>query len=87
MCKPLHKPTDNNSNTINTILTVFLPSNTPVCPNYYAYIFLLIKRIGSLEQSFDTQLQNLRQMSPVKETNTDILVESLQDTIQKQKKN
>ena len=90
MCKPLHKPTDNNSNTINTILTVFLPSNTPVSPNYYAYIFLLIKRIGSLEQSFDTQLQNLRQMSPVKETNTnnesDILTESLQDTIHIQKK-
>ena len=90
MCKPLHKPTDNNSNTINTILTVFLPSNTPVCPNYYAYIFLLIKRIGSLEQSFDTQLQNLRQMSPVKETNTnnesDILIESLQDRIHIQKK-
>ena len=90
MCKPLHKPTDNNSNTINTILTVFLPSNTPVCPNYYAYIFLLIKRIGSLEQSFDTQLQNLRQMSPAKETNTnnesDILIESIQDTIHIQKK-
>ena len=95
MCKPLHKPTDNNSNTINTILTVFLPSNTPVCPNYYAYIFLLIKRIGSLEQSFDTQLQNLTQMSPVKsnskETNinneSDILIESLQDTIHILKKN
>ena len=87
MCKPLHKPTDNNSNTINTILTVFLPSNTPVCPNYYAYIFLLIKRTRSLEQSFDTHFQNLRQMSPVKETNTDILIESLQDTIHIQKKN
>ena len=90
MCKPLHKPTDNNSNTINTILTVFLPSNTPVCPNYYAYIFLLIKRIGSVEQSFDTQLQNLRQMSPAKETNTnnesDILIETIQDTIHIQKK-
>ena len=90
MCKPLHKPTDNNSNTINTTLTVSLPSNTPVCPNYCAYIFLLIKRIGSLEQPFDTQLQNLTQMSPVKETNanneSDILIESLQDTIHIQKK-
>ena len=90
MCKPLHKPTDNNSNTINTTLTVSLPSNKPVCPNYYAYIFLLIKRIGSLEQPFDTQPQNLTQMSPVKETNanngSDILIDSLQDTIHIQKK-
>ena len=89
MCKSLHEPTDNNSNTINTIPTVFLPSNTPVCPNCNAYIFFLSEEIGSLEQSFDTQLQNLTQMSPVKpnstETNanseSDILIESLQDTI------
>ena len=87
--RSLHEPTDNNSNTINTTPTVSLP-NTPVCQNYDAYIFLLSEGIGSLEQSFDTQLQNLTQMSPVKETNTnnesDILIESLQDTIHIQKK-
>ena len=88
MCKSLHEPTDNNSNTINTTPTVSLP-NTPVCQNYDAYIFLLSEGIGSLEQSFDTQLQNLTQMSLVKsnskETNanskSDILIESLEDTI------
>ena len=41
MCKSLHRPTDNNSNTINTIPTVSLPSNTHVCPNYNKYISLL----------------------------------------------
>ena len=89
MCKSWHEPTDNNSNTINTTPTVSLPNNTPVCQNYDAYIFLLSEGIGSLEQSFDTQLRNLTQMSPVKsnskETNanneSDILIESLQDTI------
>ena len=55
----LHEPTDTNSNTINTTPTVSLPSNTPVYPNYNAYILLLSKGIGSLEQSSDTHLQNL----------------------------
>ena len=90
MCKSLHEPTDNNSNTINTTPKVSLPSNTPVCPNYDAYIFLLSKGIGLLEQPFYTQLQNLTQMSLVKsnskETNanseSDIeSIESLQHTI------
>ena len=89
MCKSLHEPTDNNSNTINTTPTVSLPSNTPVCPNYDAYIFLLSKGIGLLEQPFYTQLQNLTEKSLVKsiskETNannkSDILIESLEDTI------
>ena len=89
MCKSLHESTDNNSNTINTIPTVSLPDNTPVCQNCDAYTFLLSEGIGSLEQSFDTQLRNVTQMSPVKsnskETNanneSDILIESLQDTI------
>ena len=89
MCKSLHEPTDNNSNTINTTPKVSFPSNTPVCPNYDAYIFLLSKGIGLLEQPFYTQLQNLTQMSLVKsnskETNanskSDILIESLEDTI------
>ena len=90
MCKSLHEATDNNSNTINTTPTVSLPNNTPVCQNYDAYIFLLIEGIGSLEQSFDTQLQNLTQMSLVKsnskETNVNNesgieSIESLQDTI------
>ena len=56
MCKSFHEPTDNNSNTINTIPTVSLPSNTPVCSSYDAYIFLLSEGNDSLEQSFDTQL-------------------------------
>ena len=89
MCKSLHEPTDINSNTISTTAVVSLPNNTPVCQNYDAYIFLLSEGIGSLEQSFDTQLRNVTQMSPVKsnskETNanneSDILIESPQDTI------
>ena len=51
--------------------------------------FILSEGIGSLKQSFDTQIQNLTQMPPVKsnskETNandeSDILIELLQDTI------
>ena len=85
MCKSLHEPTDNNSNTINTTPTISLPNNTPVCQNYDAYIVLLSQGIGSLEQFFHKQLWNLTQMSPVKfnskETNAnnefDILIESL----------
>ena len=90
----MHEPIDNNSYTINTTPTVSLPSNTPACPNYDAYIFLLSEGIDSSEQSFDTQLRNLTQISPVKsnskETNanneSDILIESLQDTIHVLKK-
>ena len=89
LSKLLPESTDNNSNTINTTPTVSLPSNTPVRQNYDTDISLLRERIDSLEQFFDTQLQNLTQMSPVKfnskETNTnsesDILTESLQDAI------
>ena len=33
MCKSLHKPTDNNSNTINITPTESLPGNTTVTPN------------------------------------------------------
>ena len=91
----MHEPADNNSNAINTTPTVSLPNNTPVCPNYDAYIFLLSEGIGSLEQSFDTQLQNITQMSPVKSNSKEaninnessILIESLQDTIYRLKKN
>ena len=51
--------------------------------------FILSEGIGSLKQSFDTQIQNLTQMSPVKsnskETNanndSDILIKSLQNPI------
>ena len=80
LSKSLHKPSYNNSNTINT----------PVCPNYDTDISLLSKGIDSLEQFFDMQLQNLTQMSPVKSTRkgrsctnseSDILIESLQDTM------
>ena len=89
MRKSFHEPTDINSNTINTTPVVSLLNNTPVCQNYDTYIFLLSEGIGSLEQTFGTQLQNLTQMSPVKsnskETNinneSDILIESLQGTI------
>ena len=66
LSKSMHEPTDNNSNTINTIPIVSLPSNIPVCPNYDTDISLLSEGIDSLEQCFDTQLQNLTQMSPVK---------------------
>ena len=89
MCKSLHEPTDNNSNTINTTPSVSLPNNTPVVKTTMHIFFILSEGIGSLKQSFDTQIQNLTQMSPVKssskETNanneSDILIELLQDTI------
>ena len=82
----MHETSDNNS---NTTPTVSFPSNTPVCPNYNKDVSLLSERIDFLEQFFDTQLQNLTQISPVKSnskgTNTnnesDILIKSLQDTI------
>ena len=91
----MHDLIDNNSNLINTTPTVSLPSNTPVCPNYDTDVSLLSEVIDSLEQFFATQLQNLTQMSPVKftskETNnnneSDILLESLQDTIRILRKN
>ena len=47
----------NNSNTNNTIPTVFLRSNTHKCPNH-----------NSSEQFIEKQLQNISQMSPVKST-------------------
>ena len=50
--KSLHEPSDNNSNTINTTSTVFLPSNAPVCPNYAKDASLLREGIDSLEQFF-----------------------------------
>ena len=89
MCKSLHEPTDNNSNNINTTPSVSLPNNTPVVKTTMHIFFILSEGIGSLKQSFDTQIQNLTQMSPVKssskETNanneSDILIELLQDTI------
>ena len=95
LSKSLHKATNNNSNTINTTPTVFLPSNRFVCPNCDTDISLLSERIDPLEQFFDTQLQNLTQVSPVKstskETNTSkefgILIKSLQDTIRILKRN
>ena len=94
MSKSLHEPTDNNLNTINTTATVSLPSNTSVCPSYDTDISLLSKGIDSLEQFFDTQLQNLTQMSLVKSNSkgintnneSDVLIESLQDTIRILKK-
>ena len=33
LSKSLYAPTDNNSNTINSIPTVSLQNNTPVCPD------------------------------------------------------
>ena len=90
----MHEPTDNNSNTINTTPTVSLPSNTNVCLNYDTDISFLSEVTDSLEQFFDTQLQNLRQMSPAKSSSkgintsneSDILIESLQDTFRILKK-
>ena len=95
LSKSLHEPTDNNSNLTNTAPAVSLPSNTPACPNYDTDISLLSEVIDSLEQFFATQLQNLTQLSPVKCTSkeinnnneSDILIESLQDTILILKKN
>ena len=58
----------NNSNTNNTISTVFLPSNTHKCPNYNTDIALLSEVIDSSEQFFEKQLQKITQMSPVKST-------------------
>ena len=89
LSKSLHEPTDNKSNTINTIPTVSLPSNIRVCPNYNTDISLLSEGIDSLEEFFYVQLQNLTQMPPVKSNSkginsnneSDILIESLQDTI------
>ena len=94
LSKPLHEPTDNNSNTINTTPTVSLPSNTNVCLNYDTDISFLSEVTDSLEQFFDTQLQNLTQMSPAKSSSkgintsneSDILIESLQDTFRILKK-
>ena len=37
-----------------------------LCPNYDKDISLLSEGIDSLEQLFDTELENLTQMSPVK---------------------
>ena len=95
LSKSLHEPSDSNSNTINTTPTVSLPSNTPVCPNYDKDVSLLSEGIDSLEQFFDTQLQNLTQISPVKSNSkgintnseSDILIESLQYKICILKKN
>ena len=61
----MHELTDKYSNTINTTPTVFLPSNTPVYPNYDTCLSLLSEGNDSLEQFFDTQFQNLLQMSPL----------------------
>ena len=63
----IREPFDNISNTINTTPTVFLKSNTPVCTNHNRDLSLLSEGIDSLEQFFDTQLQNLTQISPVRE--------------------
>ena len=86
--KPLHQPSDSNSNTVNTTPTVSLPSNTPICGNNDKDVSLLSEGIDSLKKFFERQLQNLMQISPVKSyskgTNTnksDILIKSLQETI------
>ena len=62
----LHELSNNNSNSINTTPTVSLPNNTYVCPNFNKGVSLLTEGIDSLEQFFNTQLQNLTQISPVK---------------------
>ena len=66
LSKSLLESTDNNSNTVNTTLTVFFPCNTPLCPNFDIDVSLLNEEIDSLEIFFDTQFQNLRQTSSVK---------------------
>ena len=64
--KSLLEPSDSTSDTINTTPAVSLPSNTHVCPNYDKDVSLLSEGTDSLEQFFDTQLQNLTQTYPVK---------------------
>ena len=49
LSKLFHKSIENNSNTINTIPTGSLPSNTPVCPDYDTDISLLSEGINSVE--------------------------------------
>ena len=74
LSKSLHEPSDGSSNTISTTPTISLPSITPVYLNYNKDVSLVSGGIDSLEQFFDTQLQNLTQVSPVesnsKGTNT-----------------
>ena len=62
----MHQLSDSNSNTINTTPTVSVHSNTPACGNNDKDVSLLSEGIDSLEQFFETQLQNLMQISPVK---------------------
>ena len=65
-----------------------------MCLNYDTDISFLSEVTDSLEQFFDTQLQNLTQMSPAKSSSkgintsneSDILIESLQDTFRILKK-
>ena len=59
------EPSDSNSNTINTTPTVSFSSNTPVCGNNDD-VSIQSEGIDSLGQFFETQLQNLMQISPVK---------------------
>ena len=89
MSKSLLESTDNNSNTVNTTLTVFFPCNTPLCPNFDIDVSLLNEEIDSLEIFFDTQFQNLRQTSSVKSNDkgksrnneSNISIESFQNKI------
>ena len=59
------EPSDSNSNTINTTPTFSFSSNTPVCGNNDD-VSIQSEGIDSLGQFFETQLQNLMQISPVK---------------------
>ena len=87
--KSLHEPPDNDLNTINTTTTVYFPSNTQAYPNCDIDISSLSEEISSLKKFFDSQFQNFMQMSLVKSNSkgintnneSDILIESLQDTI------
>ena len=71
MCKSLHEPTDNNSNTSNTTPTVSLPNNIPVCQNCDAYIFLLSEGISwcLVTRNFKTLRKCLR-LNPIRRKQT-----------------
>ena len=86
--KSFHKPIDNNWNTVSTTSKFSLPSNTSACPNDGTYISFEWKNRFLRAVSW-TQLQNLTHISPVKynskgtnaNNESDILIESLQDTV------
>ena len=71
LSKPLHEPTDNNSNLISTTYTVPLQSNARGCPNYDTDILYCVKESipwdSFLTCNFKILRKCLRLNPPVKE--------------------